>query len=704
MKVYDDKHIKNIVLLGSSKSGKTTLAETMVFEAGLIHRRGAVEDKNTISDYHEIERERGHSVYATTMHTEWRNYKINIVDTPGLNDFVGEISASLRVADTCVMVINAQNGVEVGTEVTWNYVDQFQKPTIFAVNQVDKTNANFDKAVADIKERFGAAGVVMQYPLNQGEGFNCIVDLLKMVMYKFPPAGGKPEKLAIPDSEQEKAAELHNELVEKAAENDETLMEIYFDKGELDEDEMRKGLKIGMLNHDVFPIFCLSALLNMGSGRMMGFIDNVAPSASDMYAEKNMGGHEVQCDPAGPPVVFVFKTLMVPYVGKISLFRVCSGELKSGMELVNKQTGETESFNHLFIMDGKERHHVHALTLGDIGATLKLKNTATNHTLHDKSLDVDLMQIDFPEPRIRTAISAKNPKDEEKLAEALRDIQAEDMTLRAEHAQELKQLILWGQGEVHLMATKWRLEELYNIQVEFSEPNIPYRETIQKAASAVYRHKKQSGGSGQFGEVHMMIEPYVEGMEEPTDYTVRGKEEVDLKWGGKLFFYNCIVGGVIDTKYMTAIMKGVMEKMEEGPITGSFVRDVRVMVYDGKMHSVDSNDISFKIAGAQAFKEAFKAAAPLILEPIYEMEIFVPEDLMGDVMGDLQSRRSVISGMEARGKYQVIKAKTPLAEQYKYTTVLKSLTQGRAYFTRRFAEYAPVPHEVQKNLESRAEA
>ncbi|HCC55293.1 MAG TPA: elongation factor G [Desulfobulbaceae bacterium] len=698
MKVYDDKHIKNIVLLGSVKSGKTTLAETMVFEAGLSKRRGTVEDKNTISDFHQIEQERGNSVYATSLHTEWRDYKINIIDTPGLDDFVGEIVSALRVADTCIMLINAQHGVEVGTELVWNSVERFAKPVIFAINQVDHPKSAYDEAVLSVQERFGKAAVLMQYPLNQGTGFNAIIDLLKMTMYRFPPEGGKPEKLPIPESEKERAEQLHNELVEKAAENDEALMELYFEKGSLDEDEMRTGLKIGMRNREIFPIFCLSAKQNMGSGRMMGFIDNVAPSAQEMLPEHTIDGGELACDPAGPPVLFVFKTLVEPYLGKITFFKVCSGEVSEGQDLLNYQTGDNERLTQLFIMDGKERNQVKKLSAGDIGATLKLKGTKTNHTLHSKDKKVGLAPIEFPEARLRLGIMAKEKKDDEKLAEALRDMQIEDQTLKAEFVSEVKQLILWGQGELHLKVASWRLEHVYGIKTEFEEPRIPYRETIQKAATAMYRHKKQSGGSGQFAEVHMRIEPYVEGAPDPTDLNVRSKEEIDLPWGGKLVFYNCIVGGVIDGKYLPSIQRGVMEKMQEGPMTGSHVRDVRVMVFDGKMHAVDSNDISFKIAGAQAFKEAFKEADPLILEPIYEMEIMVPEEVMGEVMGDLQTRRSIISGMETQGRYQVIKALTPLAEQYKYTTALKSITQGRASFTRRFKEYSPVPFEVQKAL------
>lgn len=698
MKLYDDKYIKNIVLLGSVKSGKTTLAETMVYEAGLSQRRGTVEDKNTISDFHEIEHQRGNSVYATLLHTEWRDFKINIIDTPGLDDFVGETISALRVADTAVMLVNAQYGVEVGTELTWNYLEEHRIPAIFAVNQVDHPKADYFTAVTTIQESFGPAAIIMQYPLHQGDDFDCIIDLLKMTMYRFPPEGGKPEKQEIPEDERERAAKLHNQLVEKAAENDEELMELYFDKGSLDEDEMRQGLKIGMLGREVYPIFCLSAKRNMGSGRMMGFIDNVAPSATEMPPEKTVDDGELPCDPAGPPVVFVFKTLMEQFLGKITFFKVCSGTVNEGMELVNSATGETERLNQLFIMSGKNRQPVRKLVAGDLGATLKMKGTQTNHTLHGKDSPASLKGIAVPEPRIRTAVTATDRKDEDKLGEALREIQAEDPTIKAELSPELKQLILWGQGELHLNLVKWRLENIYGLKVDFVEPKIPYRETIRKPASANYRHKKQSGGSGQFAEVHMRIEPYEEGMPDPADLTVRGKDEIDLPWGGKLVFYNCIVGGIIDAKFLPSILKGVMEKMQEGPMTGSHVRDVRVMVYDGKMHPVDSNDISFKIAGAQAFKEAFRNASPLLLEPLYDMEVMVPEDLMGDVMSDLQGRRSMISGMEAQGRYQLIRAVTPLAEQHRYSTTLKSLTQGRASFRCSFREYAPVPQEIQQKL------
>lgn len=698
MKVYDEKHIKNVVLLGAPKAGKTLLAEDMIFEAGIVHRRGTIEARSTVSDYHEIEHERGNSVFATALHTEWKDYKINIIDTPGFDDFIGEIISSVRVADTCVMVINAQHGVEVGTSLIWNYIDRFSKPTIFAINQVDHPKADFDAALGALRTKFGGAVTQMQYPINQGESFNAIIDLLKMVMYKFPVDGGKPKKLDIPESEKEKADKLHNELVEKAAENDERLMEKYFEKGTLDEDEMREGLKRGMINHDVFPVFCMSAKKNMGSGRMMGFIDNVAPTPQEAKPELSTDGTPLPLDPTKPPVLFVFKSHLEPNLGKLSFFKVISGEITAGSEIVNSQTGAVEKIHQLFIMDGKNRTPVDKLVTGDIGATLKLKDTFTNQTLHAKGYDVTIQPIEFPEPRIRTAIVAQTKGDDEKIGEVLGKIHQEDPTVEVEYSKELKQLIISAQGELHLAVCKWYLENVYKLHITFEPPRISYRETIRKPSVASYRHKKQSGGAGQFGEVHMKIEPWYEGMPEPEEYNVRGKEFIDLPWGGKLAFYNCIVGGVIDARFIPSILKGVMEKMEEGPITGSYVRDVRVCVFDGKMHPVDSNDISFKIAGMMAFKDAFLRAEPQLLEPIYELEVMLPEEVMGEVMGDLQTRRALIIGMDSKDHYQVIKARAPLAELDRYSTTLRSLTQGRASFTQRFSEFSPVPYEVQQEI------
>lgn len=695
MKIYDDKHIKNVVFVGAHNSGKTTLAETMLFEAGLINRRGTVENKNTVSDYHDIEHERGNSIFATPLHTEWRNYKINIIDTPGLDDFIGEIISSIRVADTIVTVLNAQHGVEVGAEIIWNYIDKYHKPTLFVINQIDHINAKFDESFKSIKNLVGNNAVQIQYPLVI-DGSQCIVDVLKMKMYKFSPEGGKPEKLEIPDDQKEWAKELNNELIEKAAENDETLLELFFEKGTLNEDEMRQGIKAGMLNHELFPVFCVSALNDMGTGRLMGFIDNVVPAAADLKPEQSMDGKEVKALKESPTALFIFKTVYQPNLGQITFFKVMSGEVRLNDKLINSRNDETEIINQLFIMDGKERQPVNRLTVGDIGATLKLKYTETNDTLASPKLPLTIKPIKFPQARIKKAVFAVNTKDEEKLSEALKKIHNQDPTVNISFSSEAKQLILACQGELHLATIDWTLKNIYGVEARFEKPKIAFRETIQRSSASNYRHKKQSGGSGQFAEVHLKIEPWDENMEEPQGFNIRGKEEIDLSWGGKLVFYNCIVGGVIDLRYLPSIMKGVLEVMEEGPLTGSYIRDVRVMVYDGKMHSVDSNDISFKIAGAHAFKEAFMNANPKLLEPVLELIVKVPEEMVGNVMTDLQARRSMIQGIENNNNYQVLKCLTPEAEMHGFSTDLRSLTQGRATFKSSFSSYQPVPTNVQK--------
>ncbi|MBT8178819.1 MAG: elongation factor G [Eudoraea sp.] len=699
MKVYDDKHIKNVVFVGAHNSGKTTLAETMLFEAGLISRRGTVEGKNTVADYHEVEHEREASVFATPLHTEWRNYKINIIDTPGLDDYVGEIISSIRVADTIAVVLNAQHGVEVGTEIIWNYVDTYHKPTLFVVNQIDHMNANWEDSIKSIKNLVGNNMVLVQYPLMM-DGAQCIIDVLKMKCYKFGKEGGKPEKLEIPEDQKEMADYLHNELVEKAAENDEDLMELYFDKGTLNENEMLLGIKAGMLNHDLFPVFCVSALKDMGSGRLMGFIDNVAPSAADLRPEQTVEGDILVREKQAPTALFVFKTLYQPSLGQITFFKVKSGEVKLNDKLVNSRTGETEVLNQLFIMDGKKRNPVSKLEVGDIGATLKLKYTETNDTLHQAGKPITIKPIKYPQSRTRKAVNAANQKDEEKLNDALRKIHSQDPTVEMEFSNELKQLILGCQGELHLATIDWMLKNIYGVEAVYKEPKIAYRETIQRSSSANYRHKKQSGGAGQFGEVHLKIEPWYEGMPEPEGFNIRGKEEVDLPWGGKLVFYNCIVGGVIDARYLPSIRKGILEVMEAGPLTGSYIRDVRVMVYDGKMHSVDSNDISFKIAGAHAFKQAFLNAKPKLLEPIQELTVKVPEDMVGNVMTDLQSRRSVIQGIDSQDHFQILKCAVPQAELAGYSTNLRSLTQGKGTFVSAFSSFQAVPRNVQQALVS----
>ncbi|GAA4323393.1 elongation factor G [Pontixanthobacter gangjinensis] len=697
MKVFDEKHIKNVVFVGAHNSGKTTLAETMLFEAGLINRRGSVEAGNTVSDHHEIEHEKGNSIFATPLHTEWRNYKINIIDTPGLDDFIGEVISSIRVADTIVTLINGQHGVEVGSEIIWNYIDRYRKPTLFVINQIDHPGLNFEESLNSIRNLVGNNAVQIQYPLKK-DGAQCIIDVLKMKMYKFPPEGGKPEKLEIPEDQKEKAEHLHNELVEKAAENDEELMESFFENSSLTEDEMRKGIKTGMINHELFPVFCISALNDMGSGRLMGFIDNVCPSASDVKLGQSLNGEDINPVSNEPAVLFVFKTVHQPNLGQLSFFKVKRGEVRLNDKLINSRTGETETLNQLFIMDGKERLSVSRLSVGDIGATLKLKSTETNDSLYSSEQETIIRPIEYPQPRFSKAISAVNNKDEEKLSEALKKIHSQDPTVEISYSKEGKQLIVGCQGELHLAIVEWTLNKIYGVEVSFDKPKIAFRETIQRSANANYRHKKQSGGSGQFAQVHLKIEPWEEGMAEPEGFNIRGKEEVDLPWGGKLFFYNCIVGGAIDQRYLPSIMKGILEVMEQGPLTGSYIRDVRVMVYDGKMHSVDSNDISFKIAGAHAFKEAFLNANPKLLEPTLELIVKVPEEMVGNVMTDLQSRRAIIQGIESNASYQVLKCIAPEAELYGYSTDLRSLTQGRATFRSSFSTYQPVPANVQKEL------
>jgi elongation factor G len=697
MKIYDDKHIKNVVFVGAHNSGKTTLSETMLFEAGLINRRGTVETQNTVSDYHEIEHERGTSVYATPLHTEWRNYKINIIDTPGLDDFVGEIISSIRVADTIVTVLNAQHGVEIGTAIIWNYVSNYSKPTLFVVNQIDHINSNFENSFKGIKALVGNNAVIIQYPLII-DGAQCIIDVLKMKCYKFSPEGGKPEKLPIPEDQKERADQLHNELVEKAAENDEELLELFFEKGTLNEDEMRVGIKAGMLNHELFPVFCVSALNDMGTGRLMGFIDNVAPAAADLNPEQTVEGDVLVRKKEAPTVLFVFKTVYQPSLGQISFFKVKSGVVKANDKLVNSRTGDTEILNHLYIMDGKKRESVSKLEVGDIGATLKLKSTETNDTLHVAGKSITIKPIQYPEPRTRKAVSAVNKNEEEKLSDALKKIHSQDPTVVIEFSKELKQLILGCQGELHLATIKWILTNVYGVEANFEPPKIAYRETIQRSSNANYRHKKQSGGAGQFAQVNLKIEPWYEGMADPEGFNIRGKEEVDLDWGGKLVFYNCIVGGVIDIRYLPSIKKGILEVMESGPLTGSYIRDVRVMVYDGKMHSVDSNDIAFKIAGAHAFREAFLNAKPKLLEPIQELTVKVPEEMVGSVMTDLQSRRSIIKGIDSIDHYQILKCAVPKSELYGYSTNLRSLTQGKATFNSAFSAFKAVPNNIQANL------
>jgi len=692
------ENIRNVVLLGHSGSGKTTLAETMLFEAKAIGRRGNVGSKNTVSDFTNIEQDKGNSIFSTLLHAKWKNSKINIIDTPGSDDFIGEVISSMKVADTAMIVINAANGVEVGTEIIWEYVKEYNTPAIFVVNQMDHEKANYQNTIDQISNRFGSKVLPFQYPLNSGGEFDSIIDALRMVMYVFPADGGKPEKKPIPETEMERAQMMHNALVEAAAENDETLMEKFFDAGTLNEEELAKGLTIALATQQIYPVFCCSSEKNMGSGRIMGFINDIAPAPNARPEAIMSDGSTLKCSKDGKNVMFIYKTLSEPQIGMVSYFKVYSGKVSPGMELSNIDNRSSERLNQIFEANGKIRSNVDELVAGDIGVTVKLKNTHTNNSLSDKGSDLKVANIVFPESRIRSAIAPPAKGEMEKIMKVLHGIQEEDPTLIVEQNAQLKQTILHGQGQLHLDLIKYRMDKVNGIRMEFMKPKIPYRETITKTADESYRHKKQSGGSGQFAEVHLRIEPYYEGMPDPSGLTVRSRDEEELPWGGKFVFYWCIVGGSIDSKYINAIKKGIMQKMEEGPLTGSCCQNIRVSVYDGKMHSVDSNDMAFMIASAQAFKTAFEGAKPQLLEPIYDVEILCNDTIMGDVMGDLQTRRSIIQGMDADGHYQKIKAKVPLAEMYKYSSTLRSISQGRAKFSRKFAEYQPVTGDIQSKV------
>lgn len=692
------KDLRNVVLLGHSGSGKTTFIETMLYEGGAIKRRGTVEQHNTVSDNTDLEHERENTIFSHQMFVNWKKNKINILDTPGFDDFVGEVIANLKVADTALIMVNAAAGVEVGTELVWEYVEDYKTPSIFVINQMDHQKADYDAALEQLKNRFGSKVIPIQYPLNSGESFNQIVDALRMVMYEFPATGGKPEKKPIPESEMARANEMHNALVEMAAENEEGLMEKYFEEGNLSEEELAQGLMIGLAKHDFFPVFVASGTKDMGSGRIMGFIDDIAPSPADRFGSKLENGEVLACNAADKATIFIYKTQSEPQVGVVSYFKVFSGEIKPGDELINANNGELERISQIFVAEGKERTAVDKLVAGDLGVTVKLKSGHSNNTLNTKGVDRKIEPMKFPESRLRKAVFVENTAETEKLFAALNKLKEEDPTLKVEIDHDTHEAILGGQGQLHLDLVKYRLEKDFGVKMEMKNPKISYRETITGKAEADYRHKKQSGGAGQFGEIHMRVENYYEGMPEPEGVNIRSKEFEDLPWGGKFAFYWCIVGGAIDSRYIGAIKKGIMQQLKEGPLTGSHCQNIRVSVYDGKMHSVDSNDISFQLAASGAFKEAFHNAHPQLLEPMYHVEILAPDECTGDVMGDLQTRRAMISGMDSEGHYQKIMAEVPLAEMNDYGSTLRSLTGGRAKFSMKFNDYQLVPANVQQDL------
>ena len=706
MKAYSTQNIRNVVLLGSTKSGKTTLSEAMLFEGKVIERRGTVESKNTVSDNSEIEQINQRSIYATPLYAEFMDTKFNIIDTPGADDFVGGAVSAFKVCDTGVLLINAQQGVEVGTEIFARYAEQYGIPLIVGVNQLDGEKASWENTLDSMKEAFGKKPVLIQYPVNPGPSFDGFIDVLKMKYYHFKDENGTREDLEIPEQYKAEAEELRSALIERAAEYDDTLMEKFFEAGVLTEDEIRKGIGIGCKAGEVLPVFCLSAKKDIGVKRLMEFTIKVASSPADRKA-MTKDGNEVECKQDAPTTLFIYKTAVEPHLGEVAYFKVMSGELTEGQDLENPETGDKERITAIYAVAGKKKEKVSDLFAGDIGCTVKLRAAKTNVTLAQPGCDIAYEHIKFPASKFRTAIKAKEQKDEEKMGEALAKMSAEDPTIIVEYSKELKQTILKGQGEQHINIVRWRLQNENKIEIEMFPPKISYRETITKVAVANYRHKKQSGGAGQFGEVHLLICPIVEGVEATNKFKVDGKEMVlnikskesfDLDWGGRLEFYNCIVGGAIDARFMPAILKGIMEKMSEGPLTGSLARDIRVYVFDGKMHPVDSNEISFVLAARNAFKEAFRNAGPKIMEPIYSLEVMTPSEYMGSCMSDLQNRRALIEGMGSDKGFDVIKARVPLAELYKYSTTLSSLTSGSATFTMEFADYQPVPSDVQDKL------
>lgn len=707
MKTYKTSDIKNVVLLGAPGSGKTTLAEAMAFEGKVIDRRGSIENDNTLSDNTDLEHQYKRSIYPTILFTEFKDKKLNIIDTPGSDDFCGGLFSAFKVADVGLMLFNAQNGFEAGSEVQARYARRNEKPIIAVVSQLDHEKANWEMTMESLRSSSRVKPVIVQYPVNPGPGFDSFIDVLMMKMYKFKDENGTREELDIPESEIERAKELNNILTEAAAENDESLMELYFEKGMLTQDEMRNGLKIGLAKRDLMPVFCTSGKRDIGTKRLMEFVINVAPGPLKAPAFKTVDGKEISADENGPAVAFIFKSSVEQHIGEISYFRVIRGKLTEGMDVINARTGNKEKLAQLFAVAGKNRVKITEMYAGDIGCTVKLKGTRTNDTLCAASDVVQIEPMIFPDPRYRAAVKAVNSSDDEKLGELLNKLAFEDPTFLVEYSKELKQTIVQGQGEHHLNIMKTTLANNYKVDVEFFAPRISYRETITKVACADYRHKKQSGGAGQFGEVHLVIEPYYEGIPEPSKYKINGKEitvnvkskeEIDLDWGGKLQFYSAIVGGAIDARFMPAILKGIMEKMEEGPLTGSYARDIRVVVYDGKMHPVDSNEISFKLAGRNAFREAFRNAGPKIMEPIYTAEVLVPSDKMGDVMSDMQNRRAMIEGMTSDAGFDRLVARVPLAEMYRYSTTLSSLTSGRATYSMKFASFEQVPSDVQEKL------
>ena len=696
MNAYDAKHIRNVALVGHQGSGKTMLAETMLHVSGAINRMGSIEEGSTVSDYHPSEKERGMSVFSSLLHVEWKGHKINIIDTPGYPDFMGEVVTAMKVVDTAVFVMNAAEGVQVGTELAWNYGEATKKPSLFVINHLDKSDADFQSLVTQIKERFGHGATVVQIPC--GVGSRTIIDVLLMKQITFPE-NGDPQISEIDEAYRTEAEELHTSLVEDIAENDEELMELYFENGTLSEEEMRQGLHEAMLSRQLFPIFVTSATQRIGTPRLMDFISNVCPSPAEMPPAEIVDGDPLPCDPNASPVAFIYRTMAEQHVGDYSFLRVYSGTLEAGMDLVNAQSNSSERLGQLNVLNGNHREPVNKMTAGDLGALVKLKNTHSNDTLRLRGSNVVIQPIEYPTPRYGTAVRPAREGEEDKLAQGMHQLHEEDPSLIIVHDQHLRQIVLQGQGEMHMQIAQYRLKNRFGIDVDFYKPRVAYRETIQANARSSYRHKKQTGGAGQFADISVMVEPLNGPFEPPTDISVRGEATIETAWGSKVEFIDGIVGGVIDMRrFFGAIQKGVMEATQDGPIAGYPVGDVRVVIYDGGMHSVDSNENAFKTAARMCFRAAFRDASPIMLEPIYDVKVTVPESYVGDVMGDLNTRRGRIQGIEAEGVFQNIIVQVPEAELYRYSTLLRSITQGRGIHSASFSRYEPMPRHVQDKV------
>lgn len=685
MKEFSPDSIKNIALIGHAGSGKTSLNEMLLYAAGSTTRLGKVEEGNTISDYTANEIEKKISISLSASNLVWQNKKINILDCPGFPDFEGEMKAGIHVCDTGVLVVKSVEGVEVGTEHAIDYIKHDNKNFAVVVNKVDHERSDYDNVFNHIHERISKNAVVITYPLNQGMAFDTVVDVLKMKAYTYGAPGSKGvTEIDIPTQHLEKAQEYHTMLLEKIAESDAELMDSYFNDGELTPEELVKGMRLAFHEHAFIPVFAVSSTKGVGVNNFLDFVANyfqTAEDAGEIEAAKKGSGEKVliKPNPNGEPVLFVFKIISEQHVGELSLFRLYSGTIKAGMDLINNGNDKPERLSQIYILNGHNRQDVSQLVCGDIGAVVKLKDTHTNNTLTSKNYTVVLPHIDFPVPAIRGAIIPKAKGDEDKIAQCLHTLHEEDPSFNVKFDPEIAQTIIYGQGELQLSLAVKRLKERYNVDVDLVEPKIPYREAIKGRADSVeYKHKKQSGGRGQFAHVFFKMEPKPRG---------EGYEFVDA-----------IVGGVVPGRFIPAVEKGIVEQMVKGVVAGYPVIDVKVTLFDGKHHDVDSDEMSFKLASAQCFRKAFALCKPCLLEPIYEVTIKVPEECMGDVMGDINTKRGRILGMESDGHFQIIKANVPLSELYKYSSTLRSLTSGRGIHFRKFSHYEEVPKDIESKI------